>query len=176
MKTPNMLKKITTLFRFAFDSDYYKKISISEFAHAHPDLLIIIGNPKTDQLFAAHKNKFVNSIIRDPKGKRTHVVQEVLSHSLFKKGIDSFIVSLVESLHLPLRHGNQFFNFVDGAFFNIAKALRDERAAKRGTVTIGTPIKPQAPQPSHSMPEPVAAGGIPSPFMSGPNGGMINNK
>lgn len=170
-----MIKKISTLIRFAFDGDYYKKISIAEFAHAHPDLLIIIGNPKTDQLFAAHKNKFVNSIIRDPKGKRTHVVQEVLSHSLFKKGIDSFIVSLVEALHLPLRHGNQFFNFIDGAFFNIAKALRDERAAKRTSVPVKrvekTPEKEVQTNDAINTP----SAGIPSPFMSGPNDGVIKS-
>lgn len=161
------MKKLYTTFRFFFDRDYYNSISISEFAHAHPDLLIIIGNPKTDQLFAAHKNKFVNAMIKDPKGKRTHVVQEVLSHSLFKKSIDGFIISLVEALHLPLKNGNQFFNFIDGAIFNIAKSLRDERARK---IEKKYPVVRKQPN-VHSTPK---SDGVPSPFY-GPNDEKIKS-
>ena len=149
-----------TKLRFFFDRDYYKSISIKEFCHAHPELLIIIGDPKTDRLFAANHNKYVNVVIKDMKGKRTEIVKSVLSHSLFKKSIDSFIISIVEALHIPLPRANQFFQFVDAAIFNIAKSLRDDRAAKR--------------EPSQPKTTPKAEG-IPSPFYSGAGDRSVSN-
>ncbi len=137
------MRKFLQKLRFIFDDTYFDNISAGRFAAGHPNLLIIIGDPKTDVLFAAHKNKVVTTKIKSATGKNTHVVKNVLTHSLFKTSINDLVVAIVETLHLPLPRANQFFMWLDGAVFNIAKSLRDDRKEKEA---------PKVPE------------GIPSPF------------
>lgn len=97
------------------------------FGHVNKDMLIIICDPKTDRMYAMYQDHFVNGKIKGVMGKKTHVIKDVLKHSLFKKSVDPFIGSLVETLHLPTFKGNQFYQMIDGFLFNIAKSLRRKR-------------------------------------------------
>lgn len=112
--------------KMIFNKDERQLYTIKEFAHANKNLLIIVCDPDSDRMFVSHKDRFVNGRIKSAKGIKTHVVKDVLKYSRFHVTIDQFISSLVETLHLPVWKGgaNQFFQFIDGAVFNIAKNLR----------------------------------------------------
>lgn len=135
-------RKIKLLVAALFDHEARIGYTVSKFAHTNNDLLIIALDPKTDLLFASYKNKTVSSKIKGVNGKNLHVVREVLKHSRFKDTSDSFLASVMEALHLDIKSGNQFYHWLDGAVFNIAKAVRGK--AK----------------------ETVQPGAVPSPFVS----------
>lgn len=105
-------------------------MSVPEFVSANKDLLIIVADPKTDSIYVAYNNKIVAGNIKSADGKKLHVVRSVLKDSLFQKNIDLFIASIVDTIKLPLRKGNQFFMFLDGAIFNIAKSLAKKNKIK----------------------------------------------
>lgn len=120
--------------------------TVPKFAQAHKNFLIIVADPATDRIFVGHKGRFVNGRIRSVKGRPTHTVRDMMKKSHFKQSaIDAFIVSLADTLKISLPDGNQFYSFVDGAIFNIAKAIRDEKKGKRAD-------------------RPPASSGIPSPI------------
>jgi hypothetical protein len=120
-----------------------KKLSkaIPEFMHDNKDLLIIIGDPKTDTLYASYKDITVAGKIKTADGKKIRVIKEVLSASTFHERTDQFITGLMEVMQLPIKAGNQFFQFVDGAIYNIAHAIQQRKkparsatAAKKGNI------------------------------------------
>jgi len=115
--------------RFNFEGRRSKEIA--EFCHYHKDLLIIIADPKTDKLFMSYRDKHVANQIKSAEGYKTKVVRGVLSHSLFKSQIDNLITAIMDSLQLSLKNGNQFYLWIDGALFNIARALRIQRINKK---------------------------------------------
>lgn len=86
--------------------------------------MVIICDPKTDRVFVSYKDKHVNGRIKSATGKNTKIVKEVLSHSRFHHNIDDFITAIAETLNVSLKNGNQLYQFIDGALFNIAKSLR----------------------------------------------------
>ncbi|OLS15999.1 MAG: hypothetical protein RBG13Loki_0377 [Promethearchaeota archaeon CR_4] len=117
--------------RMIFNREERLMFTIKEFAHANKDLLIIVADPKSDRMFVTYKDKFVNGTIKSPLGKKSSVVKDVLKYSRFNESIDQFITSLVETLHLPTWKGgaNQFFQFIDGSMYNIAKSLRKHKTS-----------------------------------------------
>lgn len=98
--------------------------TVPGFAALHKDLLVIVCDPKSDNIFVGYNNFVVSAKMKSADGKKTHVVREVLKHSQFDKSIDSFLVGIMEVMRLPLKAGSVFYNFLDGALFNISKALR----------------------------------------------------
>jgi len=96
---------------------------IGYFLSNHKDLLIIICDPKTDKLMMSYRDKVVINKIKSATGLKTNIVKKVLKHSTFKRYIDQFIASLVESLDLSIKDGNLFWQWIDGALFNITKAF-----------------------------------------------------
>lgn len=95
--------------------------------HEHKDLLLIICDPKTDTIFAGYGDKMVSGRIKTADGKKIDVIRNVLRDSKFEAHSDLFLTGLVEVLQLPVRKGNQFLLFLDGALFNIARALRKRK-------------------------------------------------
>ena len=124
-----------------FDSKGRRSRRISEFCHYNKDLLVIVADPKTDNLFMSYRDKIVANQIKNAEGFKTHVVKGVLSHSLFKKEVDNFLTSIMDSLQLSLEDGNQFYQWIDGALYNIAKVLRLERKIKNGEIDPEGDIK-----------------------------------
>ncbi len=132
--------KFSDRMRILFDRDARHLYTVKEFAHANPNLLIIVCDPKSDRIFVTHKDKFVNGRIKSPTGKKSHVVREVLKYSRFNVTTDMFITSIMETLHLPIWRANQFYQFIDGAVFNIAKSLQKKRVGKSAEL-IPSPIQ-----------------------------------
>lgn len=97
---------------------------IGQFIHANRNLLVIVCDPKTDKLLMAHKDKVViNRLVGFDKGSKG-VVKNILRKSAFKSNIDKFISSLAQSLELGVKDGNDFYKWVDGALYNISKAIK----------------------------------------------------
>jgi hypothetical protein len=93
--------------------------TLGDFAHENKDLLIIIADPHTDFLFAGYNDKLIFTQIKNNQGKSIKVVRDLIKHTKFNTRIDQFIGSIVELLHLPLKYGNHFFQFIDGALYNL---------------------------------------------------------
>jgi hypothetical protein len=114
--------------KLLFRRDLRNLYTIKEFAHANKDFLIIVCDPKTDRIFVTYKDRFVNGKIKSATGKNPKVVKTVLRYSRFHHSISDFITAIAETLNLPLTKGNQFYQFLDGAVYNIAKGLRKKRS------------------------------------------------
>lgn len=112
--------------RMIFNRDERLMFTIPEFTRANRDLLIIVADPKSDRMFVSYKDHFVNAKIKSPLGKKTNVVKDVLKYSRFQNSIDQYITALMETLQLPIWKGkaNQFYQFIDGAVYAIAKNLQ----------------------------------------------------
>jgi hypothetical protein len=95
--------------------------------HENKDLLVIICDPKTDNIYVSYKDAMAAGKIKSPTGKKLHVIKGVLRESLFKDNIDMFITGMVETLKIPLRKGNQFMMFLDGAVYSIAKTIQQRK-------------------------------------------------
>jgi hypothetical protein len=108
-----------------------KQLEVQKFAQAHKDLLIIVLNPKDDKLFMAHGGLQILSQVKSASGKNEHLVKNLLKHSRFESNIDKFITILADSLQLPLRKANSFYQWIDGALFNLTKALKHKRDGKK---------------------------------------------
>ncbi len=118
------------------------QISMQDFAHRHKNLLVIICDPKTDEIQVTYKDKFVKGKIKAVDGKKLHVVKSMLLESQFDKHIDGFIGSLVETLKLSVMAGGHFYKFLDGALFNISKALSKKSKVKPSPPMPGAVLSP----------------------------------
>lgn len=94
-----------------------------DFILKHKKLLIIIADPKTDRLIMSYGGKTVVNQIRTADGRRTNIVKKVLKNGTFKGKVDQFLTSIIESLQVKVEDGNLFYQWIDGAIYNIAKAL-----------------------------------------------------
>lgn len=119
-----------------FSSNHRTKLgfALRDFAHANKDLLIIVCDPKSDNMMVAYKDKIVTGVIKSVQGKKQHVVKNVLYQGGFEKHIDGFLGSLVEILKVNLKAGGHFFKFIDGALFNLSKALHKDKKPMAGAV------------------------------------------
>jgi hypothetical protein len=119
------MSKIFQILKVVFDREQRLAYTLSEFAHQNPDLLIIVADPKTDKLFIGYKDKHVLNKINSAEGKKLRVVRNILKRSTFAGSIDYFQVALMETLqvHLKQKHFNLFLQWIDGAVYNIGKAL-----------------------------------------------------
>lgn len=100
-----------------------KSLNIQEFCHFNKDLLIIVLDPKTDEMRISYRDKIVSGTIKSMDGKDHHVVKNVLKHSTFEREIDRVIGAIIDVMKLPLEHGSDFFKFLDGALYNISQNL-----------------------------------------------------
>lgn len=122
----NILTKAKNYIAAATEKKYLT--TIKEFGHANKNLLIIVCDPASDRIFVTYKDRFVNGKIKSVEGKSSKVVKNVLKYSRFNENIDGYLTSIMETLALPIWRANQFFQFLDGALYNIAKSLRKKRS------------------------------------------------
>lgn len=103
-----------------------RALDVQQFAHHHQNYLVIVCDPRDDNIFVAFRNKQISGRIRSEDGLNHHVVKGVLNHSTFEREIDRFLGGLIYSIKCPLddKKGNLFYSFIDGALFNISKALK----------------------------------------------------
>lgn len=85
---------------------------VGKFIHENPDLLVIVGDPKTDSIITGYRNFITATAIKpDLKNHKTRskVIKEVLTMSRLDHAVDRFLFQ------------------IDGAVWNLAKAVRDKR-------------------------------------------------
>jgi hypothetical protein len=106
--------------------------TLGDFAHENHDLLVIIADPHTDFIFAGFNDQMIFARIKNNRGKNVKVVRDLIRHSKFNTRMDQFIGSLAELLHVSLRHGNEFYKFLDGAVYNLRNrfAILNTKASK----------------------------------------------
>uniref|UniRef100_A0A6H1ZAY3 Uncharacterized protein n=1 Tax=viral metagenome TaxID=1070528 RepID=A0A6H1ZAY3_9ZZZZ len=116
-----MIDKIKALF-------YTRKmLNIQQFARNHRGYLVIVCDPKDDTMFMSYRGRQVSAKIKSEDGRNHKVVKGVLKHSIFEREIDRFIGGIMQGMKLSLEHGNQFYQFIDGALFNISKSLKKKK-------------------------------------------------
>lgn len=104
-----------------------REIAIKDLLHTHlSDKLVIILDPKDDSLYMKYGKQFVLTKLKSADGKSYHVVRNVLRYSRFANHIDRLIGGLAETMRLSLKHGNQFYHWLDGSLFNISKQLSNK--------------------------------------------------
>lgn len=108
---------------------FYKRkmLDIQQFAHSHRNYLVIICDPKDDTMFMSFRNKQISAKIKSADGINHKVVKNVLKHSTFEREIDRLLGGIIDALKTPLDIGNHFYSFIDGALFNISKALKKNK-------------------------------------------------
>jgi hypothetical protein len=109
-----------------------------EFAHKNKNVLVIIGDPETDHLFAAYNDSMINGRIKSLSGKKQPVVKQVLAFSKFSSSLDKFtffkfkadilIAEIAELLWLPIGKSKQFFMFLSDALWFIPKGANTQNA------------------------------------------------
>lgn len=110
--------------------------SVSEFAHRHKNLMVIVLDPAEDTMFMAYNDQQVFNKIKTVDGKNRNIVRGVLKESQFKANIDFFLVAILEGMELTLTNPFvvDFIKWVDGATYRIAADLqtrKEEKIARR---------------------------------------------
>lgn len=100
----------------------YLRTMLGAFAHENKDLLIIVGDPLTDNMFVAYKDKMVLGKIKSLDGAEQSVVRDVLKRSSVKSQFDLalelFLSGFSDLLKVGLTQGNQFYSFISNVLFH----------------------------------------------------------
>lgn len=109
-----------------------KRLSVSDFAHKHRNLVVIVLDPETDELYMAYRDVQVLNVIKSGDGKKQHLVKSLMKASQFKSKIDSFLIEIIEWLKIPIKNEamQHFLKWLDGATFAIGKRIKDEKVNK----------------------------------------------
>lgn len=109
---------------------FYKRkmLTVQQFAHKHKGFLVIVCDPRDDTIFVSYRDKQVTGKIKSVDGKNHHVVKRVLKHSYFNTEIDRFLGGLMDALKSPISKASDFYQFIDGALYNITKALKQDKS------------------------------------------------
>lgn len=115
----------------------YLRTQLGAFAHENRDVLIIVADPKTDEMFVGYKDKLVLGKLKTLEGADIDVVKAVLRQSVFKskfdEGIDRFVGGMVDVLKLGLNEGNKFYGFISDVLYAFQDRSK-EWSAKREKV------------------------------------------
>lgn len=106
-----------------------ERLSVSEFAHKHKHLVVIVLDPETDEMFMAYHDVQVLNKIKTTDGQNHKIVKGVMKAGQFKSKIDFFLVALVEIMKVPLTNPlmQHFIKWADGAVCAIGRRLQKEK-------------------------------------------------
>lgn len=127
------LNPLTYFFAYQAWRSKKRRLSVSEFAHKHKHLLVIVLDPVDDTLFMSYRDQQVLNKIKTVDGKNHHIVKRVIKASIFRHNIDKLIVALVEALKTPLHipEVNLFFKWIDGALFKISADVAENKEKEK---------------------------------------------
>lgn len=89
---------------------------LQEFQHENPDLLIMIADPKTDEISISFRKQ--NAFTKFPFTDMSRgVVFNALRKSKFSEAIDAFMVAIIESTGIDVtnKDGNELLKLLGGA-------------------------------------------------------------
>ncbi len=128
-----MLKDAFELLKVYSNRRQRLAFTIPEFAHTHPDLIITVMDPKTDEMFVCYKDKMVRGAIKSAqKGGKAYVLAGLMRESTFEASMDGVVVALLDlfKVTIKLKFFNQMAQALDGALYNISKTLRKGASAQ----------------------------------------------
>jgi hypothetical protein len=133
VKKPKFFDKMMRFFEFVFTiANYLGRFSrkykvgeaVKDFMHHNKDLLIIVCDPQNDTIMTGYKDYMTGTVMKPQPGKkRAKVIKGVMGLSRQEENIDRFLLQ------------------IDGAVFNIAKAIRDGRRDGNGKTNGVGPVK-----------------------------------
>lgn len=101
----NQVKRILKLFRSAESrkKDFGK--AAARFIEQNPGSFVLLCDPDTDVMVAAYNNIMVPVHMKQPDGKRMHIVRNALKYSKEEKSVDQFLL-VVDSMLVNIAKEN----------------------------------------------------------------------
>ena len=98
-------------------------LMLPEFAHKHKDLLIIVADPKTDEIYVHYKDHLVRGQIGDKVGgKNQKIVANMLKFGRFPTVAEKFLLELQASLRGYHKQAKFFFAGLFDSLYAVARA------------------------------------------------------
>jgi len=94
-----------------------------EFIADHPDQLIMVFNPASDQILASYGGKYTFVGFEEEK----HVILRVVSPDMFELAIDEFMSAFIDVLNINEKDNVQLIKAVGGSVKAIGEALQDNQ-------------------------------------------------
>lgn len=89
----------------------------------HPEQLIMVFNPASDDILASYAGKYTFVRFEDEK----HVVLRALSPDMFELAIDEFMAGVINTLGIDEQKNVQLVKAVGGSVKAIGEALQDNQ-------------------------------------------------
>ena len=108
-----------------------------DYSLEHQGLLLIAGNPMSDEMVVAFGGKQVYvkfPTVADPK---EHVLVQAMNKSRFKESMNEILVGLIKTLELTETDGNQVYQVIAGGLQAI---VNDDNEIKKETVLTAEPV------------------------------------
>lgn len=99
-------------------------MTIPEFTHRHKDLLIIIADPKTDEIYCSYGDKNVRGQIGEKGNIKVGVVRDILKKGRFQTKIDAFMIELAGALKGFTGRAKFFYSGVRDALWAVASSAK----------------------------------------------------
>jgi hypothetical protein len=110
----NIFKRIARLVRTSEQRKNAFAKAAARFIEDNPDAFVFLADADTDVMIGAYKNVMVPVQLKQPDGKRMHIVSNALQYSRVEKSVDQLLL------------------VVDSMFVNIAKELDNKRRKSLG--------------------------------------------
>ena len=93
------MRKFFSFIKTWFNRSERLAYTIPEFTHRHRDLLIIVCDPKSDEIFMSYNDHNVRGVIGEKGGKKNqHIIRQVLKYGRFKVAATPFFMELATAL------------------------------------------------------------------------------
>lgn len=93
---------------------------IKDFLHSHKDLLIMVADPKTDEIVIAYNDQF--AVTQYPfESMDKGIVFNALRESKFDETIDPLMVGIEKATGITVENNQQLSHIIGGSIMNIGK-------------------------------------------------------
>ena len=122
-----MLKRLTEIAQLYSNRKKRLAYTVPEFMGANKELLIIIADPKTDEIVVGFNGKLAKVSLSLEGGKKDAIIKKMLKTSKFNENFGAFTVSVAQALFEKTvsKNARIFFSVLDGMLFNINQEIRN---------------------------------------------------
>jgi len=108
-----------------------------DYSLEHQGLLLIAGNPMSDEMVVAFGGKQVYVKFPPVADPKEHVLVQAMNKSRFKESMNEILVGLIKTLELTETDGNQVYQVIAGGLQAI---VNDDNEIKKETVLTAEPV------------------------------------
>lgn len=108
-----------------------------DYSFEHPGLLLIAGNPMSDEMVVAFGGKQVYVKFPPVEDPKDHILVQAMNKSKFKESMNEILVGLVKALELDEKDGNQMYQVIAGGLQAI---VNEKDGNKKKTVLKTEPV------------------------------------